>query len=293
MSWQPVERMPDESRGDGSPFRRQAEPVLAARSAPTLAERARLYLGSTPDLPSERAGRRILLTREHLYVERADGTKQRVRRADLSGRREERGRVVYGVRDGEDVALLTRRDCQVMDALDAQLGAAALPVTTYLHFRRAAAIAAGNVGFLWVCDMASRSQVWRISEHPARVLVFIPLIAVLYAVLVRPERVRVDTLGIHRRFGLVPILHENIPADRIEAVAVEDHHVNGRRVGLKVSALRRGARGNAVEERRVLIETFDTRGYGGGAAESAARGLGRRVAALLGAPLSPVPERRA
>jgi hypothetical protein len=256
---------------------------VAVRPAPTRLERAGLYWRSTPDYPSAQAAHRLVLTQEHLYVERADGSKQRVRRDDLRGRREEGGRIVYGVRDGADLALHKRGFCPVMSALDQALQEDAQPVATALHFKSAAKTATVMLAILWLFDMSSRSQVWRVAENPVRLLVFIPIIAFLYALLVRPERVRVDKLGLHRRFGFVPLFHENIPPERVEEVTVENWFGTGKQVGLKVVATLRNLSDVPRKERQVVIETFDTRSWGKVADDTIAHDLARQVAALLDA----------
>jgi hypothetical protein len=291
MSWQPLEQMPDEAqagsaRGVG-PFRQQAEPVVALRTGPTLRERARLFFGSTPDLPSARAGRRLLLTHEHLYVERADGTKERVRRADLRGRREERGRVIYGVRDGEDLALLERGYCPVMAALDQQLEQQAEAVETHLGFVSAAKRVAVAIclGAVLALRLDRLGQGWHFVENPKQLLILIPIGLFLHALFLRPERLRVDKLGLHRRFGVLPLFHENIDPEDIEEVVVENHHLRGELVGLQVTLVRRGPNALPGKRRGVVLETYDTRSWGKVASSTIAHDMAERVAELLGVPM--------
>ncbi|MCB9593956.1 MAG: hypothetical protein H6719_14580 [Sandaracinaceae bacterium] len=118
MSWETVEALPGATPTGGA-FRAGAEPVVAERRGVGPLERARLFWFSDPDHPFARTVEHVVVTPRHVYVQRADGTRERASLEQLHGERLDRGRVIYGVRDGEDLLLPYRDACAVQVRLAA------------------------------------------------------------------------------------------------------------------------------------------------------------------------------
>lgn len=221
VSWETVESLPNEPRAaaDAGPFRAQSEPVQATRSAPSLRERMRLSFGSTPELPSARAGHEVVLTERYVYVRRADGTRARVSREALSGRREERGRVVYGVTAAEDLALLVRAGCPVQAALDAQLNKDDVPIHVTTHVRAMLQVLLALVALGVFGHSLAFVQLGLFPGFKQLIAVG-ALLVLLHALFLRPVRARLDRVGLHRRFGLLSLFHEQLPPEAFTGVRV-------------------------------------------------------------------------
>ncbi|GAB5545683.1 MAG: hypothetical protein SangKO_054430 [Sandaracinaceae bacterium] len=241
MSWEPVERWPGEAGGEGA-FRSGAEPALASRDAPSAWERVTLFWFSTPELPLERVARRAVLTSSYVYVQRFDGRRERVRRDQLRGFRREGGRLIVGVREGEDLVLPLRAKCEVQARLLAQLGSQA--DAKWTGWRRVevavagAVIAAAAAGvMLRPTSLADVMTHWGLglytSEVCLRVYVGVAAcVVLLFCLLWLPMRARVDALGVEVRRGLIPWLPFFLPAEQVDGVRVVEvrgntkHHRN-------------------------------------------------------------------
>jgi hypothetical protein len=233
MSWETVTSLP-QSHASGSPYQGQAEPVVAKRIGLRALERVRLFFRSTPELPSARAARSVVLTPNHLYVERMGGAIQRVRLDALKGRRVDGPLVVYGVNDGEDLALPARTGCPVIAALDTRHGEAGKsalpPVVVRRHVASSLFVASllAAPGTFWLVEY-SLDEMWdRIHRGLYTAEVVLGVVAgasaILGALLVlqlAPMRIHIDTLGVRRVRGLVPWLQYLEPPETFRSVRVD------------------------------------------------------------------------
>lgn len=219
MSWETVDSLPGPHRA-GSSYRSVCEPVVAKRSGLTPVEKLRLLWLSTPELPFTRAAARVVLTPGHLYVERVDGTRQRIRLDALKGRRVDGPRLIYGVLEGEDLELLSRASCPVITELDARFrettASELTPVLIHSNRTLAWIVATlfGVLGLYFLMEYSLESMWDRIHRglYTAEVVLGVTAGAasMLAAVLVLaflPVRIEVDTLGVRRVRGMIPWLH--------------------------------------------------------------------------------------
>jgi len=91
IDWTPLERWPDEEREVvfSSPYRSAAprESVRAIRGAPPPLEALLQWLASTDERPWREHPKRVVVTEDDVCVERRDGSRVRVARSLLRGRR--------------------------------------------------------------------------------------------------------------------------------------------------------------------------------------------------------------
>ncbi len=233
MSWESITSMPGSGTAS-DPFRAQSEPVLARREGLTPRERASLFWRSTPELPSSRAARHLVMTPSHLYVERVDGSRQRVGLGALRGRRDVGGLLVYGIADGEDLALLPRAACPIIQALEAKRlgelsqGESATPRINYMRDQYLAiglAIPCA-LGAIYLLATYSLDSMWDRIHHglyTAEVVLgvvggFASALLGLALLQCVPVRVQIDALGVLRTRGLVPWLQYLDPPETFTRV---------------------------------------------------------------------------
>jgi hypothetical protein len=244
VSWEPFERWPDESTGHA--FRGASQPVLARRDGITLAERMRLFWRSSPDLPAQRVVAKARLTEQHVYVERRDGSRERVARSMLRGVRRDGPALVIGVREGEDVFLLERRSCALQSALIASAvhGGELRFAQGVKECAILAAIAAAIAFGLFLEYGIGRPLVHlRIGLYTSETMLgfYGALLASgigLLAMLWWPSRIRVDATGVERRRGLVPWLVFRRPPEDFAAVGTLTEHADPHRGANRVVAVR-------------------------------------------------------
>ncbi|HHH28737.1 MAG TPA: hypothetical protein ENK57_10390 [Polyangiaceae bacterium] len=275
MSWEAAERLPG-AHSDGA-FRSSAEPVIAERRGLRPLEWLRTYWRSTPELPFSRVVQHIVLTPQYVYVRRRDGTLSRVPRDRLHGERRERGQVVYGVYEGEDLLLSDRPGCAVQSRLSEQTsGGASVASSPWTSFDLA------RPGMLLSLMTGFFSAVL-LSNYPlARTLDYIEAgfatsetalgtylglgMAALTVALWQwsPSRWHVDRVGLTRRRGLIPWLSFEVPPERIDRVLLTP--ISGRylgersrRVGWTVSLLFRSPTrvGTLFNVRQVTLCRFN------------------------------------
>ena len=291
MSWESVDALPDPN-AVGSPYQAASEPVLARRAGLSAWEQLRLFWRSTPELPSRRAARVVVLTPNHVYVERMDGTRQRARREAFKGRRTVGPHVVYGVVDAEDLALLARPQCPVMAELDARFRASGDSEVEPVAFRvgvgpallLAALAALPGVYFLTEYSLESMWDRIHRGLYTAEVVLgvvagFAAVLASLALLLSVPVRWRIDTLGVHRARGIVPWLHYLDAADSFRAVMVRTVRPNaGGGAAYSVLLMRRAEAENPMRVRGF----FEQQGVIGGGGGDEAMTFATQVGRLLG-----------
>jgi hypothetical protein len=249
MSWEPFESWPGEG-GQGA-FRGASEPVLAQCRGLSLAQRLRFFWSSSPDLPAKRVAERVAVTGAHVYVERRDGTRERVTREALQGIRRDGPVTVVGVLEGEDIFVPSHERCPVEETLRVQLGRQGR-ITFRENIPGAAvlALAAGALG----THLLSQHSLWRAVAHLHHELytsetvigVSCGLAAVALALVVMlwvPAWVTVDATGVEVRRGLVPWLPFRVPAEEIKhASYTPQRDKNGHLLGYRVTAVLREAK---------------------------------------------------
>ena len=267
MSWESVDSLPGRAARDGGdgPFRRGSEPVLAHRPPPTPRERLTLWLRSTSDLPSERAAQELALTSSWLYARFADGSVRRVARDAIITRRSDRGRLIYGIHDGEDLALLPRPGCPVVESLDLEVVADARAPLFYSIPSRVTLIA---VGATLVAALAGY-------------LAFYLHGAVLFALVVvawgfsHTRSARVDETAVVVREGPLGIFHTTYEPETFSSVILERRSKSAE---VLVSLVFRTPRWG---RRSVLIRRIDqratSRAYAAAQADRAANELADRL----------------
>ncbi len=300
MSWETVTSLP-QSHSSGSPYQGQAEPVVAKRIGLRALERVRLFFRSTPELPSARAARSVVLTPNHLYVERMNGAVQRVRLDALKGRRLDGPLVVYGVDDGEDLALPARVGCPVMMALDTRHGETGKsglpPVVARRDMTMALVIASlfASVGTFLLAEY-SLDEMWNrihLGLYTAEVVLGVvggaaAMLMALLVVQLVPIRIHIDTLGVRRVRGLVPWLHYLDPPETFRAVRLDPIRLTAQTgavqiVGYVVRLRRRGEEASAGDLE--LRQFFLDKAQGLEEQRQLANDLALRVAALLDLPV--------
>ncbi|MBW2465451.1 MAG: hypothetical protein JRH11_27635, partial [Deltaproteobacteria bacterium] len=230
MSWEKVEAWPGEAAGHGA-FRGQAVPVVAKRGAPGPRERLRLFWRSTPEYSAHRYPRRVALTRDHIYVDRFDGERTRAPLGALCGRRLDRGFIVFGLADGEDLALLPRHGCRVEQGLEAQRRGVQMPEPVVTSAGLMAWPAVAAVCVVLAYGFGSDEGYQSMLEHlyagamlsDAALVAYLVIALLLFAaaaILVFPVRLRVDAVGAHRVRGLFPWLHSLEAPEEFHAVLI-------------------------------------------------------------------------
>ncbi len=174
---------------------------------------------------------RVVLCQNHLYVERRDGSRERVSRDRLRGRRVDSGVGVYGVVEGEDLFLLERRGCPVEAALAEQIGTTR-PVRVRRGFVASAAFAlvasCTAVGLLWrfpydrAFEEIARGQ-WNSETALGFYGSVGAILFALAAILWFPSTLRLDQTGAERRRGFFPWLVFRRPPEDFEAVLIVSH----------------------------------------------------------------------
>lgn len=294
MSWESVDALPA-AQPAGSPYQGASQPIVARRARLSAWERARLFWRSTPELPSARAAREVVLTPNHLYVQRVDGTHQRVALEALHGRRYTGPLVVYGVVDGEDLALLLRRDCPVTAALDERFKSSEKAGLAPVVFQEGHAVALGLaivaalVATYLLTEYRIESMWDRLHRglYTAEVVLgvvggFTAALAALSFLLFVPVHWRIDTLGVHRARGFLPWLHYLDPPDSFRAAVVSTVRATESGYTRHRVMLSRRAQG----KRDLWVRSFSEKPeMVGGQALEEATALAQRAAALLGVPV--------
>ena len=229
MGWEVVDELPS-ARGSGA-FRDGAEPIVVERSGITIAERARLLWHSSPELRAGRAAKRVVLTPQHVYVERLDGSRARVRHDALHGERLAGGRVIYGVTDDEDLLLVYRSTCALQDRLAAlvrggdavepwrvirglTLGivatcvAIATGIAMLLEYRLSDAMSHFARG-QWTSEIA-------LGTYAGFLLIALGVVIFLWG----PSHWRVDAVTVTRTRGVIPWLPFSLPPERLRRVLI-------------------------------------------------------------------------
>lgn len=231
MGWEDVEALPGTSSGGGA-FRDGAEPVVAQRIGLSLREKLRLFWHSTPDLPSARAAELIVVTQTYVYVRRVDKTRARVHLDELHGQRVERGLLVFGVAEDDDLLLAYRPSCPVQDRLMAALrkdadlepwresrGMIASAILTL------ASLGAG-VGLLLSYPLERALEHIEIglftSESALGTYAGVAaLFLALFLFFLGPSRWRVDAVGVTRTRGVLPWMPFTLPPERFRRAVLK------------------------------------------------------------------------
>lgn len=229
MSWEEVDALPG-TRAGGA-FRSGSEPVVAERLGLSGRERLRLYWRTTPELPAARAAEWVAVTPHHVYVQRRDKSRARMRLDQLQGERLERGLLVYGVPDDEDLLLAYRPSCEVQDVL-----AGAIRGTTSIAPWR---VTRGVIATLIFTALFLGGGVVALMSYPVdgalehigrgfytseRVLGtlggFAALLAGVALFALAPSRWRVDAVGVTHTRGVFPWLPFTLPAERCRRAVI-------------------------------------------------------------------------
>lgn len=218
----------------GGAFRGGAEPIVAERVGLRAVERLRLFWHSDPDHPFGRTAERVVVTPQHVYVVRRDGTKARVALDQLHGERLDRGRVIYGVRDGDDLLLSYRDDCAVQVRLAAAVRGAD-PVEPWrgsygLWSSIVLSVMAWAVGGLVYVSHPIGEAIDRVSnglyfaESVLGTLAAFGMLAFGTVVFLwAPSRWRIDAVAVTRARGVVPWLSFSVPPDRFRRAVLKDY----------------------------------------------------------------------
>ncbi len=228
MAWEPFDTWPGGS-SEGGAFRGRSEPIEAERGGLSGLERFQLFFQSSPDFPDKRVVRRAVLTPNHLYVARMDGTEARVPRTALRGVRHVGRLTVLGVVDDEDVLLPRRVGCPLQDALVLQLGEQP-PI--HIPFARALGFFMTLITSLIASAVFSEYSyaTWRrhwsdgltTSESSLGFYAGVGLcvLALLFFLWI-PTRLVIDETGVTRRRGLVPWMSFHYPPEKFSGVRVQ------------------------------------------------------------------------
>jgi len=213
MGWESVEALPG-GRAGGA-FRGGAEPVAAERRGISLVERARLFWYSTPEQPVGRTAQHVVVTPQHVYVKRLDGTQARVRLEELHGERLDRGRMIYGVHEDEDLLLVHRGTCAVQERLASLVGEG----DTDRAWEQSSGLVAGpifsivglcaGVGLLLTYPFARTYEhiligLWTSETALGTYTGVACLLAAIAIFLVGPSRWQIDRVGLTRTRGVFP-----------------------------------------------------------------------------------------
>lgn len=299
MGWEPADRWPGESGGGGA-FRAGSEPAIAERGGPTFLERLKLFWHSTPEMPLGSVARRAVLTATYVYVDRFDGRRERVARSALRGIRRSGGRLVIGVREGEDLVLPFRPRCALSRHLLEQLGGTTERWVGWRDVFRGALLAVVGLGFavgLFATYPLPRVlHAWSAAGATGEAVLgfvagWVALAVGVVGLAWLPTRVSVDRLGVEVRRGLLPWLPFFLPAERVRAVLVRRRFWTRARTAASgyvvVLDLHRDERlGSPLPRRRIEIHDVDG-SQGDAAAQREAAQVAERVADRLGAPFSP------
>lgn len=287
MSWEEVEAWPGGERGGA--FRGAAEPIVAERRGVTLRERLRLFWHSTPEHPLSRVAERVVVTPRYVYVQRREGRPLRVPLERLHGERLEAGRVVYGVRGGDDLLLPYRDRCEVQVQLDAAVRGgepiepwrASRDVGKWLTLALSVVILAmASFGFPPFSPV-------RESVGQGLLVLAYASAAVLFVVW-GPTHWRIDSVAVTRVRGVFRTFSFSIPPERVRRVVVSGlwftkrgtSHQIGWEVRLElVAPARLGS--TALPSAMVALQSFSGREETLGRAEADARALAERLRRLL------------
>ena len=236
MSWEDVDELPGKP-GAGGAFRGAAEPVVAQRTGLTIGERLRLFWYSTPEEPTGRAARRILVTPQHVYVQRVDGSLSRVRHDALRGERvEPGGRLVIGVRDDEDLLLPHRAGCEAEKRLIAIVRGEAAP-EPWREWRGVILAAVFTIGaFALGTGLLIQYPIETMVEHVGRGLYTSEsalgtyggaagLLAALLLFFFGGSRWQVDAVGVTRGRGILGWMRSIVPPERFRRAVLRPAYV--------------------------------------------------------------------
>ncbi len=304
MSWEEVEALP--SGRTGGVFRGSAEPVVAQRNGATLRERVGLWWRSTPDHPSDRAARRIVLSSRYVYVERFDGTLGRVRLDQLHGERlHAKGLLLYGVRQAEDLMLPYRAGCEVQRHIASAVRGktteqpwcethglvgwvllaavlAALSAIVFVEYDPAEGWARIRENGMWTSESA-------LGLYAGIGLIVLALLAFLWG----PSRWRIDEVALTRTRGALPWMPFTLPPEAFRGTRItpsyhktknRPRYHSGWHVRLLLADKQRV--GSLFKTQHVVLKYFS---FGGArpapdkqaAVSEAAQQLARRIEALL------------
>lgn len=234
MSWETVEALPGGS--DGGAFRGGAEPIVAQRIGLRPTERLRVFWHSDPDHPVARTGERVVVTPHYVYVHRKDGAKLRAPLDRLHGERLDRGRVIYGVKDGDDLLLPYRDRCEVQERLAAVVrgGEPVEPwrdthnlVATLLFAIPALAVGVGlYVSYPIATALDRIAEGLYTAESVLGTAGAFGLLALgVFLFLWAPSRWRIDAVAVTRSRGVIPWLSFSVPPDRFRRAVIQDAHI--------------------------------------------------------------------
>lgn len=304
MSWEPFERWPGEDAGGA--FRGASEPRIAERRGLTVGDRVRLFLADRPDLPAARVAERVALSARHVYVERRDGSRERVARARLEGARRDGPLLVVGVADGEDLFLPSREREPVQERLVEQLGIAEPlriargQVATLLG---SVSLAAFGVALLQSYPLRqvvehARAGLWTsessLGFHGGVLALALAALLVLWA----PSLTTIDRTGVERRRGLFRAWVSRRPPEDFSAVAVLPHRGKRGKYGsvttvaysARVRLRREGRLGSLTRVRHVELRwVYAPEAADLARARAEASLIAQRAATLLGLPVESDP----
>ncbi len=238
MGWEPFDTWPGGS-SEGGAFRGRSEPIEAERRGLSGLERLQLFFQSSPDFPDKRVARRAVLTPNHLYVARMDGTEARVARTALRGVRHMGRLTVLGVVDDEDVLLPRRLGCPLQDALVLQLGEQP-PI--HIPFARVLGLIMTLITGLIAAAVFSEYSyaTWRrhwgmgLSTSESSLGFYagvgVCLLGLLFFLWI-PTRLVIDETGVTRRRGFIPWMSFHYPPEKFSGVRVLPVYDQPRRGG--------------------------------------------------------------
>lgn len=300
MSWEDVDALPGAAQGGA--FRGSAEPVVAERVGLRPAERLRLFWHSDPDHPLNRTAERVAVTSQYVYVARRDGTKARVPLERLHGERLDRGRVIYGVKDGDDLLLPYRDRCAVQVRLAAAVRGEdpvepwrdAQHVATSVVFGLAALSGSGVLLLLYPLGEALahvEAGLYTAESVLGSLGGFAAALAGVFILLWAPSRWRIDAVAVTRTRGVVPWLSFSVPPERFRRATITKAWVkpkNGPRrhvgwfVGLEPRAPIRIGSLAKVKNLHLRLERFSSKPAAGPSATlKQARAFAERLRKLL------------
>lgn len=293
MSWESFESWPGGGGGGGA-FRSAAEPVVAERRGLRGRERLRLFFKSSPDLPAARVAERAALTATYVYVERRDGSQERVRREQLRGVRRDGPVGVFGVVDAEDLFLPWREGDDLQDTLVRQLGQRPAWVSRVgIVPTLLLAVVLGFFDFVLFAEypVATMRRHWSMglttSESSLGTYAAFGLaLLILFFVLWLPSHLRIDETGLTRWRGVIPWMRFETPPEVFRRVRLETIYgrtksggrfLMGYAVELDTASPRRI--GSLVRYRRFRLQYLPAK-----VGHAVADALAARISQLLGVP---------
>ena len=215
MSWEDVSSLPGGKPTAGA-FRGASEPIVAERKDWTLWERMSFFWRAPAEHPRSRIARRVILTPQYLYAERADGARGRVPLDDVHGVRSEGAFLVYGVRGAEDLILPARAECPVQRQIHDHLGEADVPLFTWRDHSIGLLILLGCVAalpFFHALDTLG-PQLFHELGTLKQLLALALVLAGFYS-LVGGRRIRIDRVGVRVAIGLFGQWVFVVPPDEV------------------------------------------------------------------------------